>query len=212
MRPRITWLIAAALVIVGLAAGVDALRSNDTPPPAEASATQASTTHAATTNPELAATPPSAQLVTGQVVKLLPGRVSTDALGMEASFEVFPHWYGYQVPGLVRLGPHTTPGGLEVSLDRGGIEVNALDSPLARAARRLETAAGIRIHNVSPVRLGGYSGRRYSGPSEHDDVILLGVPHGTLVIRKFDAIIRRFEDDQERREIERVIQSLTFRP
>ena len=41
MRSRFTWMIVAALAIVALAAGVDALRSKDGPSPAEASATVA---------------------------------------------------------------------------------------------------------------------------------------------------------------------------
>jgi hypothetical protein len=42
MRPRLTWLIVAAVVVVGVFAGVDALRSlGGQPPPAEANATGA---------------------------------------------------------------------------------------------------------------------------------------------------------------------------
>ena len=170
-----------------------------------------------------------ARLERGGPVKLLPGPVSTDALGTPASFEVFDHWYGQQGPGLLRLARHLATGGYEVSLDTGGIEINALDSPLAQSVRRLESAPGIRVYDVSPVRLGDHSGRRYSfslnhflifrpgvqiGPAEHD-VILLGVGHGTLVIRNMEAVVRALrlspDYDQERREAEGVIESFRFR-
>jgi hypothetical protein len=36
MRPRITWFIVGAVLVVGLLAGIDALRSSDEPPPASA--------------------------------------------------------------------------------------------------------------------------------------------------------------------------------
>ena len=170
-----------------------------------------------------------ARLERGGPVKLLAGPVSTSALGTKASFEVFDHWYGEQKPGLLRLARYLTTGGYEVSLDTGGIEVNALDSPLAQSVRRLETAPGIRVHRVSSVRVGGHSGRRYSFSLNHfltfrsgaqisaeeHDVILLGVGHGTLVIRNMEAAVRalrlRPDYDQERREAERVIQSFQFR-
>ncbi|MFL5914418.1 MAG: hypothetical protein ACJ752_02095 [Gaiellaceae bacterium] len=153
--------------------------------------------------------------------------MSTDALGMPASFEVFHHWYGEQAPGLLRLGKWLGTGGLEVGLDSGGIEVETLDSPLAQSARRLESLPGIRVHHVSSIRIGGHPGRRYSLSSNHlvelhpgdnlgtgeNDVILLGVGHGTLVIKNMDAVVpEAFPDhDQERREAERVIQSFQFR-
>jgi hypothetical protein len=137
---------------------------------------------------------------------------------MKASFEVFGHWYGEQGPGWLSLGKFLSAGGYEVSLaEPGAIEVNALDFPLAQTVRRLETAPGFRVHNVSPIRLGGHSGRRYSfslnhllplgqgfnlGPQEHD-VILLGVRHRTIVIRKLDT-------DHEPGVTERVIQSFRF--
>jgi hypothetical protein len=98
--------------------------------------------------------------------------------------------------------------------------VNALDDPLAPAARTLETAASLRVHNVSRVRIGGHSGRRYSLlPNEpvslHEglgiglqpgepDVVLLSVRHRTLVIQ------RRFDRDAVRPEIERVVMSFEF--
>lgn len=155
-------------------------------------------------------------------VKLLPGRVATDALGMKASFQVFDHWYGEQGPGWLHIGKYLATGGFEVD-SAGGIEVNTLDSPLARTARKLETLPGILMHDVSPVRLGRHSGRRYSfylnhslltfgrccvfGRREHD-VILLGVGHRTIVIEKMPD----YGNHDDGREIEQVIQSFRVHP
>ena len=162
-----------------------------------------------------------ARLESGGPVKLLPGPVSTDTLGTPASFEVFHHWYGQQGPGFLRLSRHLATGGYEVSVERGGIEVDALDSPLAQSVGKLESAPGVRVYDVSQVRLGSHSGRRYTfstkrlhplwfrpgvGIAGHHDVILLGVGHGTLVIRKMDP-----DTDRESSEAERVIQSFRFR-
>jgi hypothetical protein len=168
-----------------------------------------------------------ARLERGGPVRLLPGRVSTDALGIPASFKVFHHWYGEEAPGLLRLAKYLSSGGFEVSLGGGGIEVEILDSPLAQSARRLETGEGIRVHHVSSIRIGGHPGRRYSFRSNHlfelhrgdnigtgeQDVILLGVGHRTLVIKNLHPGIPRAipGHDQERREAERVIQSFQFR-
>jgi hypothetical protein len=165
-----------------------------------------------------------ARLEKGGPVKLLPGGVSTDALGTPASFEVFNHWYGEQELGLLRLSKRLTTGGYQVDDFRGGIEIETLDSPLARSVRRLESAAGIRVHHVSAVRIGGHFGRRYSLSSSHPfelrpgnnigtgerDVILLGVGQRTLVIKKGGAAPIDAPDDQTLRQAERVIQSFRF--
>ena len=161
-----------------------------------------------------------AQLERGGPVKLLPGPVSTNALGITASFEVFDHWYGWQEPGILRLSKRLTTGGYEVDESRGGIEIETLDSPLAQSALRLETAAGIRVHHVSSVRIGGHSGRRYwftlsqllelrpgnNITAGQRDVILLGVGQRTLVIKK----AAPEPGDQTLQEAERVIQSFRF--
>jgi hypothetical protein len=212
VRPRLPWIIAAALVVVGagLVAAIYGLRSNDNPPPTVASANQALLEKGGPVKRSCCIGP----------VKLLPGRVSTEALGMKASFEVFDHWFGEQGPGWLTLGKHLSTGGYEVDVPFGGIEVNALDSPLTQTVRILETAPGFRVRDVSPIHLDGYSGRRYSfglnhllgfrpgliiGPYEHD-LILLGVGHRTIFIR--NVTNERMADyDQERRESERVIQS-----
>ena len=216
-RARRRRLLLAAVVATAAAVAVTLYQQPNGTPPSSVSAASASPSKQLENQ---------ARLATGDPVKLLPGRVSTDALGMPASFEVFDHWYGWQGPGILRLGKFLSSGGYEVSLDEpGGIEVNALDSPLARSVRTLETAAGIRIQHVSSVRLGGHSGRRYRfslnhllplgqgfniGPQEHD-VIFLGVGQRTIVIRKMvlGAIVASYP--QALREAERVIQSFQFR-
>lgn len=214
LRPRLAWVIAAAeaLVIVGLVAVVYGLGSNDNPPPDVASANRALLERGG----------PVKRTGYNGPVKLLPGRVATDTLGMKASFQVSDHWFGEQGPGWMQLGKSLTTGHYEVDVSHGGIEVHALDSPLARTARRLETLPGIDIHDVSPVRLGRQSGRRYSFYLNHyrtffgrccgftrreHDVIFLGAGHRTLVIERIAWWPRDANDDQE---AERVIQSFRF--
>jgi hypothetical protein len=216
MPSRISWVIPGAVIAVGVFAGLDAIRSSGDEPPT--ASTEALTTTQTEGDGELEL---SAELQNGRVVKLTPGRVTVNQFfEMAVAFTVPDGWYGYQGPGILVLGKGLSPEALGVSLASGGIAVNALDSPLAPAARRLETAAGIRVHNVSPVRIGGYPGRRYSlrlnEPVLHEglgvvlqpgepDVILLGVrDNRTLVIQ------RRFDEDAERPEIERVITSFAF--
>ena len=200
--------IALVIAIAGVVAVTLHLRSNDNPPPGVASANQAL----------LEKGGPVRRSCCNGPVRLLPGRVTTDALGMKASFQVFDHWYGEQEKGRLDLGKSLSTGGYEVDVSYGGIEVNALDSPLARTARKLVTLPGILMHDVSPVRLGRHSGRRYSfylnhslltfgrccvfGRREHD-VILLGVGHRTLVIEKMPA----WGGPDADREAEQVIQS-----
>jgi hypothetical protein len=220
MRPGITWGIVGAVAAIVVFAGLDALRSaGGEPTPSEANATTVTTTR---TEADLGIEF-SRELQEGRVVKLTPGLVTVNQFfEMAVAFTVSDvGWYGYQGPGVLVLGKGLSPRALGVSLASGGIAVTALDSPLAPAARGLETAPGIRVHDVSPVRIGGYSGRRYSlvlnePVSLHEelgvglqpgepDVILLGVrPHRTLVIQ------RRFDEDSERPEIERLITSFRF--
>jgi hypothetical protein len=219
MRPGVTWIIVGAVAVIVVFAGLDALRSGGgEPTPSEASATGVTTTR---TEADVGIES-SRELQQGRIVKLIPGRVTVDFfVEMAVAFTVPDGWYGYQGPGVLLLGKGLTPGAGGVRVASGGIAVNALDFPLAPAARRLETATGIRVHNVSAVRIGGYPGRRYSlivtepvslqeelrvglEPGE-PDVILLGVrQQRTLVIR------RAFDNDQVRPEIERVVMSFAF--
>jgi hypothetical protein len=92
----------------------------------------------------------------------------------------------------------------------------------SRAARRLEKEPGLRIFGVSPVRIGGHAGRRYSLVPLSDEALshalgipgllrlyepemtLLDVPNVTLFIR------RGFDSEEERAEMEGVLSSFEF--
>lgn len=212
-RSRLALEIAAALVIVGLLAAIYGLRPNDNPPPDVARGNRALLERGG----------PVHRSGYNGPVKLIPGRVTTDALGMKASFEVSDHWYGEQEPGELLLGRRLTTGGYEADSGWGGIEVDALNSPFPRVARRLETLPGKLMHDVSPIRLGRHSGRRYTFYLNHPvhfdrwfrmtraeyDITLLGVGHRTLVIWKNLNYPNAYED-QWRSEAEQVIESFRF--
>jgi hypothetical protein len=226
LRRSFTWVVPGAVVAVGLFAALDALRSSGGEPTASApSATAAVTTMQTETGAEIES---SARLQSGQLVRLIPGRVTTgERRWYFATFMVPPGWYGHERRGGFAIGKELSgeaaafsSGG--ISVPSGGISVGVLDFSVARAARTLEKVPGLRVHDVSPVRIGGYAGRKYGlvldtavalydvlgvagalQPGELD-VILLGLPDVTLLIR------RGFDSDQERAEIERVLMSFTF--
>jgi hypothetical protein len=225
MRPGITWIIVGAVVVVGLLAGLDALRSSgEEPPPAEANTTDA-TTAREETDVEVES---ASELQEGRVVELIPGRVTSSFFSeMAVQFTVPPGWYGYQGNSVIVLGNRLSPAAIGVNFASGGIVVEArppsLVGSFAQATRSLETTPGIGVRHVSQVRIGGHPGRRYSlvlrrsvtvqglfsfavnlQPGE-PDIILLHVRHRTVVIR------RGFDEDLERPTIERVIQSFRFR-
>jgi hypothetical protein len=226
LRRSFTWVVPGAVVAVGLFAALDALRSSGGEPTASASsATEAVTTMQTQTG---AALESSAQLQSGQRVRLIPGRVTTDERRWYfVTFTVPPGWYGNERPGSFAIGKELieeaadfSSGG--ISVRSGGISVHVLDISVARAARRLEKEPGLRIFDVSPVRIGGHAGRRYSlaplsdGALSHalgipgflrlyePEMILLDVPNVTLLIR------RGFDSERERAEIERVLSSFEF--
>jgi hypothetical protein len=223
MRPGITWVIVGAVVVIGVFAGLDALRSAGGEPTASATTTGALTTMQAETS---ALGEPSASLIDEQLVRLIPGRVRTDEdWPAFDSFTVPPGWYGHQHGDGYVIGNELIDQA--VTWRSGGISVRALANrfsrSLADAARALEKLRDIRIEHVSAVHIGGNSGRRYAlvvdksvprplgakailGPGP-EDVILLDVPGdetNTLIIRW------GFDDDEERAEVERVLMSLTF--
>jgi hypothetical protein len=226
LRRSFTWVVPGAVVAVGLFAALDALRSFGGKPAASApSATEAVTTMQTKTGAELES---SAQLQSGQLVRLIPGRVTTDERRWYfVAFTVPPGWYGHERRGSFAIGKQLSGEALAfssggISVRSGGISVGVLDFSVARAARRLEKVPGLRVHDVSPVRIGGYAGRKYglvldTAVSLSDvlgvagalqagelEVILLGLPDVTLLIR------RGFDSDQERAEIERVLRSFSF--
>ena len=224
MRPRVTWIIAGAVAVIGVFAGVDALRSSgDEPPATETSATEALMSTQTETGAVVEA---SASLIDEKLVSLMPGRVRTDTdYRAFDSFTVPRGWYGHQRGGGFVIGNELN--GRVLTWESGGISVEALANPFSRsladAARVFEKLQGIRIQHVSPVRIGGNSGRRYDlvvdesvewplgakaplWPGEAD-VILLDVPGdhtNNLIIRL------GFEDERERVEVERVLMSLEF--
>lgn len=211
-------------MVVAAFAGLDALRSSDDEtPPAEASATEALTTTQTETGAVVEA---SANLIDEQLVRLMPGRVRTDTdyRGFD-SFTVPRGWYGHERGAGYVIGNELN--GQVLTWESGGISVEPLEDrfsrSLADAARAFEKLQEIRIEHVSPVRIGGNSGRRYVlvvdesvewplgakaplRPGEAD-VILLDVPGehtNTLIIRW------GFKDEGERVEVERVLMSLEF--
>jgi hypothetical protein len=233
MQTRITWIVVGAIVVVAVFAGVDALRSSGGKPPTASAERDQAVTVQTETGAELES---SARLRSGKLVRLIPGRVTTDERRWYfVTFTVPPGWYGHERVGTPSLTTASFAIGKElseeaadlssggISVRSGGISVHVLDISVARAARRLEKEPGLRIFDVSPVRIGGHAGRRYSLALLSDgalsealgisgglvrlyepEMILLDVPNVTLLIR------RGFDSDQERTEIERVLSSFEF--
>jgi hypothetical protein len=216
MRPGITWVIVGAVAIIGLFAGLDALRSSGgEPPPAEASKTDVVTTTQTETDAELE---PFAELQTRRVVRLIPGRVTTnERFPIAVTFTVPPGWYGSQGKARFLLGMGVVS--YEVDLFPGGITVDVLDFALADAVRRLEQIEGVQVK--SPVRIGGALGRTFASRlglfydvtldalglpgvpvPPRPDLILLGAGRETLVIR------RAFATEAGRAEVNGVLTSL----
>lgn len=220
-------------MVVAAFAALDALRSSGgKPPTASAEGDQAVTVQTETG----AGLESSAQLQSGKLVRLTPGRVTTDERRWYfVTFTVPPGWYGHERAGTPSVTAPSFAIGNElseeardlssggISVRSGGISVHVLDISVARAARRLEKQPGLRIFDVSPVRIGGHAGRRYSLALLSDgalsealeisgglvrlyepEMILLDVPNVTLLIR------RGSDSDQERTEIERVLSSFEF--
>lgn len=219
-------------MVVAAFAGLDALRSSGGKPPTASGERDQADTVQTETGAELES---SARLQSGKLVRLTPGRVTTDERRWYfVTFTVPPGWYGHERVGTPSLTTASFAIGKElseetadpssggISVRSGGISVHVLDISVARAARRLEKEPGLRIFDVSPVRIGGHAGRRYSLALLSDgalsgalgirglvrlyepEMILLDVPNVTLLIR------RGSDSDQERTEIERVLSSFEF--
>jgi hypothetical protein len=194
---RLTWVVPGAVVVVGLFAALDALRSSGGEPTASVSSPTEAVTTQTETGPDVES---SAELQTRRVVRLMPGRVATnESFPIAVTFMVPPGWYGFQDEIGFVLGMGLVGG--EVDLVPGGITVDVLDSTLAQAARTLEQDEDIRAK--SPIRIGESPGRRYAArlglhrdvtledlglPNVHatgsPDLILLGAGRKTLVIRR----------------------------
>jgi hypothetical protein len=212
---RLTWVVPGAVVVVGLFAALDALRSSGGEPTASVSSPTEAVTTQTETGPDVES---SAELQTRRVVRLMPGRVATnESFPIAVTFMVPPGWYGFQDEIGFVLGMGLV--GEEVDLFPGGITVYVLDSALADAARRLEQVKGVQVK--FPVRIGGSLGRRYAArrPLQRDvgledlgvpvvlppspDLILLGAGRKTLVIQ------RAFTTDADRAEVNGVLMSFS---
>lgn len=219
-------------MVVAAFAGLDALRSSGGKPPTASAERDQADTVQTETGAELES---SARLQSGKLVRLTPGRVTTDERRWYfVTFTVPPGWYGHErvrtptaATASFAIGKELSEEAADlssggISVRSGGISVHVLDISVARAARRLEKEPGLRIFDVSPVRIGGHAGRRYSLAMLSDgalsgalgirglvrlyepEMILLDVPNVTLLIR------RGFDSGQERTEIERVLSSFEF--
>jgi hypothetical protein len=156
--------------------------------------------HAAAT----ASTPLSKQLVTGQVVKLRAGVISTHLLGTNVSFKpVGGGVYGFQADetGFVVGG---RPDDLQQQTGPDfGMGVNRIELPLERAALQLEKTPGVRVLSVDKgelfdhpgvpyPRLGGHPAHLYrlllSRPELHE---IFGIP-----AQSFSRVFDRVPDPQ----------------
>jgi hypothetical protein len=222
MRPSVTWIIVGAVVVIGVFAGLDALRSSgDEPPSAEASATEAVTTTQPETDVVLAS---STELETRRVVGLMPGRVTTnERLPLAVTFTVPPGWYGQQrgsgfVLAKSRHGTRLLARSRNVPF--AGVTVDTLDRRLPSVLRDIEATPSIGVHDVSRIRIGGHSGRRLSlEPRERgelrellglpvflfaeEQLMVLGVGRKTLLVRSGLGS----GGDPERFEVDRILRS-----
>jgi hypothetical protein len=202
LRRSFTWVVPGAVVAVGLFASIDALRSSGgEPPPAKANATEVVTT----TQSETDAEPLSSQLQTGRVVRLVPGRVTTnERFPITVTFTVPAEWYGYQEGASFVIGKTASrPLAQARNVTFGGIALDVLDRRLPDLQTELETSPKLRLHHESPIHIGGYSGRRFGlflrGPrvlrellgvpgvfldDPEEQVILLGVGSKTLLVHR----------------------------
>jgi hypothetical protein len=181
VRRRLSWILLAAVVAVGLIAGLDALRSSGGEPPTAAAERE----RAVTTPTETAAV-----LITDRPpVRLRPGRISTDLhFPPVVEFTVPPGWYGYQDATGFVLGMGLVGG--EVDVVPGGISVDVLDSTFAEASSKLAQVKGVRV--TSPLRIGDSLGRRYvRRPGLHRDVTLEDIGAPGVVPPRPDLILLR---------------------
>jgi hypothetical protein len=151
VRSRLSWVILAAVVAVGLIAGLDALRSSGGEPPTAEAERERAVTRPTETAPVL--------IMDSPPVRLRPGPVSTDLHSRPVvEFMVPPGWYGYQDETGFVLGMGLV--GEEVDVVAGGISVYVLDSTFAEASNKLAQVKGVWVK--SPVRIGDSLGRRFA--------------------------------------------------
>jgi hypothetical protein len=157
--------------------------------------------------------------------KLQAGVVGTDDHfdGPAVSLEVPSGWYGGEDVRSFGVGQ-----GLDLAaqrFERGGIFVDVLDLPFAKAAARFEQVEGVRINSVSAVPVGGFRGRRYDVTVSQqvvlEDALGVGVDLSpgagspVLVDVRGTALLIRLEYAPEtttgdRAEVEKVLKSFSF--
>jgi hypothetical protein len=217
-RRLISGVLAGAVVVIGVFAGVDALRSSGS----DATGAGPTATEGLTTQAESAPdVESSAKLqIRHRPVGLIPGRITTD--GHWATFTVPPGWYGSEALFGVVLGKRLILDGQAVDWKAGGILVEGLDIPLADAAKALKRVKGaLRVRSIrfdgNPAReyvvkpnvfvsLSETLGQTIGGDLGAGDpnLILVGLGHRTLVIR------RAFTSDPDQPEVDRVLASFRF--
>jgi hypothetical protein len=217
-RRLIGGVLAGAVLVIGVLAGVDALRSSGRDATgAGSTATEGLTTQAA----NVANVESSTELrMRHRPVRLLPGLITTD--GSWATFSVPPGWYGSEGLFGVVLGKHLLLEGEAVDWASGGILLQSLDVPLADAANALKRVKG--AFRVRSMRFNGKPAREYvmkpdvsvslsetlgqtiGGDIDAGDpnLILVALGDTTLVIR------RAFSSDPDEHEVDGVLSSFRF--
>jgi hypothetical protein len=219
-RRLIGGVLAGAVVVIGVLAGVDALRSSGrdatgaAPTATEGLASQTASVSNVEASTELR--------MRHRPVRLLPGLITTD--GNWATFSVPPGWYGSEGLFGVVLGKRLLLEGEAVDWASGGMLVQVLDVQLADAANGLKRVKG--AFRVRSIRVGGNPAREYVmkpnasvslsetlGPTIGGDIdagdpnlILVALGDTTLVIQ------RAFSSDPDEHEVDGVLSSFSFTP
>jgi hypothetical protein len=215
MRPGVTWVIVGAVLVVGVFAALDGVRSSGgEPAPAPAEPDGAVTTAQQDGGAELEA---SREIPLGGAVQLLAGRVGMEGeFGRFLTFRVPLGWYGWQGGGGFVIGNGYNEGASAVDTSSGGIRVVWLDTSLTEAARILKSVGGIRVADESPVRVGGHGGRKYSleGTSAPLFEVTLRPDEPEPILLRFGQraifIQRTFANDELREEVDQILRSFRF--
>lgn len=114
----------------------------------------------------VAGAPPSKRLVTGQVVKLRAGLISTHSLGTNVSFEA-GYGFGFQADE-TQFVIGDSPGGLQQRRKSDfAVGVNGIKLPLKRATLQLERTPGVRVLSVDKGEIFDHPGVPYPRLNGH---------------------------------------------
>jgi hypothetical protein len=114
----------------------------------------------------VAGAPPSKRLVTGQVVKLRAGLISTHLLGTNVSFEA-GYGFGFQADE-TQFVIGDSPGGLQQRRKSDfAVGVNGIKLPLKRATLQLERTPGVRVLSVDKGEIFDHPGVPYPRLNGH---------------------------------------------